>query len=127
MPHHVLCYAYSDDILRIRSVSCDVTQDPVSYHESGHIATPIYRDVLNWEISTTRVPALNNKWQLNYFVVTPRFGERKIYARVDFRDTDDRNVRFLEDKENGITGLDVNEGFIKSIADDIWRRFNKGG
>ena len=122
VPRHAFSYAYSEDILTIRSISFDETKDSVSVRQSGYGVLPIYRQVTKEERASLKVPALTNKWLCNYFLVTPQSGRREIFARVDFRATGVRHVRFLEE-ENGIV-VAVEKGFIESVAEDIFRHFN---
>lgn len=123
VPRHAFSYAYTDDILKIRSLSFDDTKDRVSMRQSEHIVPPIYRNVTKPELATLRVPELNNKWLCNYFLVTPKSGSRGIFSLIDFRATGERHVRFLEEKDR--TVVSVEKEFIELAGENIFRHYNK--
>lgn len=122
VPRHAFSYAYSDDILTIRSVSFDETKDRVSVRQAGYGVPPIYRQVTKEELASLKVPALSKKWLCNYFLVIPHSGRRAVFARVDYRATGERYIRFLEEGKKVVVA--VEKEFIERVGEDIFRHFN---
>lgn len=121
VPLHVFSYAYSDDILIIRSVSFDESSDRISLKQSGYAVTPMTRVVPKEESATLRVPELNNRWLCNYFLVNSESEGMQIYAQVDSGSIAEKHVRFQEEDDKVIVA--VAEEFIQSVAEKIFRRF----
>jgi hypothetical protein len=122
VPRHAFSYNYSGDILIIRSVSFNENNNRASLSQTAFAVTPLYRNVTGDEISSLKIPTLNNKWLCNYFLFPPISGKRAVYCQVDYGATEERGIRFLEEKEKLV--IAVKEDFIKQIADEMFRRFN---
>ena len=121
-PLHVFSYAYSSDILKIRSVSFDETADRVSMKQSGYAVTPMTRFVPKEELAPLRVPELN-RWLCNYFLVHSVSDRIQIYAQVDSGSIAENHVRFQEEDDKVIVA--VAEEFIESVAGEIYSHYKE--
>ena len=121
LPYQVFSYAYSDDLLLIRSIPLSETQDHLSARQSIYGVSPIYREVAREEWSRVQVPTLDKKWLCNYFLVSPPSGQPEIFARVDHRGERDSYLRFLEEGQRMV--MSVEDAFIQRVAQDIFGRF----
>ena len=122
VPLHAFSYAYTGDILRIRSVSFDETPDRVSMRQSGYAITPMTRYVPRKETKVLQVPELNNRWLCNYFLVNDS-GKMGIYAQVDSGSFGEKHVRFQEEDDK--TTVAVAKEFIEFVAGQILRQSRK--
>lgn len=120
-PLHVFSYAYSGDILKIRSVSFDDTGDRVIMSQSGYAVPPMTRIVTKEERAPLTVPELNNRWLCHYFLVHSDSDQTQIYAQVDSGSIAENHVRFQEEDDKVIVG--VAKEFIESVAGEIYRHF----
>ena len=121
VPLHVFSYAYSGDILRIRSVSFDESEDRVSMRQSGYAVTPMTRIVPKEELTPLPVPDLNNRWLCHYFLVHSDSDQTQIYAQVDSGSIAENHLRFQEKDDRVIVA--VAKEFIESVAGEIYRHY----
>lgn len=110
-PLHVCSYAYTNDVLSIRSLSVD--RDEGVRHWFDHIA-PIYRSLDDQERKSLPLPELNNKWLCNYVLVRG-LSSLGVAIRVNCRPSDHKKYLAFEECSDGIR-IEIAELLVDGIS-----------
>jgi len=124
LPSRVFRYAYTDDLLRIRSVSFVGSRNATAVREQTFPVPPVYRDVRSHELTDTSRPSLNARWLCNYFLVRFSDGRSEIFIKIAHQPKNKAWIQF-EDLAEGVQ-VAVSQTFLEELARGILGRKGPG-
>ena len=126
MPTAAINYSYRSDLLLIRSMRFEGSSLPYpsmncTHHEMYPIP-PVHRLLTEDDIKLARehpLPSLNSKVICNIINAVGSAGNSKVLFRMDYGQKASDSIRFIENSEGGVSGVNFNGEFLHALASRI--------